>query len=131
MIQTRVIPVATATEQQILAEITERVCKPYCILGQAQPTATVSFVAGSATVADGIAIFPITALVTVVSPSSQPCGCAHTQVFRETFTLAFTATGTNTLTIAEGTTTIVTPAYANCIKASGVNVTKTFVAAIA
>lgn len=131
MIQTSVIPVATATEQQILAQITEKLCRQYCILGEAQPTATVSFTAGAPTVADGVAIFPMTALVTVISPTEEPCGCSHSQVFRENFTIAFTATATNTLTIGEGTTTIVTPAYSRCCKACGVHVVKTFTATIA
>lgn len=131
MIHTTVIPVATATEQKILAEITEKLCKQFCILGPSQPTATVSFMAGAPTVADGVAIFPMTAMVTVVSPTSEPCGCAHSQVFRENFTLAFTATATNALTIDEGTTTIVTPAYTKCCKACGVNIVKTFTATIA
>ena len=131
MIQTHIVHPATATEVQVVADITEKVCKQYCILGQAQPTATVSFLAGAASVADGVAIFPMTAMVTIVSPTAQPCGCAHSQVFRENFKLAMPVNGTNTLTIVEGSATIVTPAYTKCCKACGVNITKTFTAEIA
>ena len=131
MIQTHIVHPVTGDSQQVVADITERICRPFCFLGQAQPTATVSFVPGTATVADGVAIVPMTALVTVVSPTDQPCGCAHTQVFRESFTLAFAATGTNTVTVTDGTATVVTPAYTKCCKAYGVNVKKSFVATIA
>lgn len=131
MIQTIIVHPVTAPDTQVVADITEKLCKEYCILGSAQPTATVTFKAGSAIVADGVAIFPVTAIVTVVSPTSMPCGCAHSQVFREHFKLAMPATGTNTLTIVEGDTTIVSPAYTKCCKAQGVNITKTLIASIA
>lgn len=131
MIQTIIVHPVTAPTTQVVADITERLCKSYCTLGPAQPTATVSFVVGAVQVTDEVAIFPITALVTVVSPTTSPCGCAHSQVFREQFKLAMPATGTNTLTIVEGANTIVTPAYTKCCKAQGVNITKTFEATIA
>ena len=131
MITTYIVHPVEGTDIQIVADITEKVCKQYCILGQAQPTATVTFRAGAPTVADDVAIFPMTALVTVVSPTAQPCGCAHSQVFRENFKLAMPVNGTNTLTIVEGTTTTVVPAYTKCCKAYGVNITKSFTASIA
>ena len=131
MIQTIIVHPVEGQVLNVVADITEKLCKQYCILGQAQPTATVSFQAGAPTVADAIAIFPMTALVTVVSPVADACGCAHSQVFREHFKLAMPATGTNTLTIVEGTATFVTPAYTKCCKAQGVNITKSFTATIA
>lgn len=132
MIQTYIVhPVQEEDTIQVVADITEKLCKQFCILGNAQPTATVSFQAGAPVIADEVAIFPMTALVTVVSPTAQSCGCAQSQVFREHFKLTMPATGTNTLTIVEGSTTIVTPAYTKCCKAYGVNITKTFTARIA
>lgn len=131
MIHTYIVHPVTGDDTKVAVDITEKICRPFCMLGQSMPTATVSFSAGAPTIADGIAVFPITAMVTVVSPSCQPCGCAHTQVFREVFSLALTATGTNTLTIEEGTTTTVKPAYNRCCKAYGVDILKTFTATIA
>lgn len=131
MIQTIIVHPVTAPETQVVADITEKLCKSYCILGPTQPTATVSFVVGAVQVVDEVAIFPMTALVTVTSPASDACGCAHSQVFREPFKLAMPVTGTNTLTIEEGTATVVTPAYTKCCKAQGVNITKVFRATIA
>ena len=131
MIQTRIIPVTTPTSEELLVEITEKVCRPFCILGDAQPTATVTFTAGEVTVTDGNAIFPVTAMVTVVSPSSSGCGCAQSQVFREHFQMAFNATGTNTITLLPGSTVLVKPAYQKCCKAHGVHITATLTAEIA
>lgn len=131
MITTHIVHPVTAPDTLVVADITEKVCKAYCFLGQSQPSATVTFQAGAPTVADGIAIFPMTAIVTIVSPTSSKCGCAHSQVFYERFKLALTATGTNTLTIVEGATTTVTPACTKCCKACGVNITKSFTATIA
>lgn len=129
MIQARIIPVATATTQELLVEITESVCRAYCV-GGVQPFASVSFEAGTASLVNGNAVVPIVARVTVMTPTDA-CGCAKTQVFTERFNLAFEATGTNTVTLAQGTDTIVDPAYVRCCKARGVRLTTTLTATIA
>ena len=130
MITTRLIPISpsSATREELLVEITERLCKSFCTLGDAQPTATVTFTAGTPIVADENTIVPITALVTVVSPTSSPCGCAHSQVFRETFTVAFNSTGT--INLEQGNTVIVQPAFRKCCKASGVKILTTMTVSI-
>lgn len=130
MIQTRIIPVATATEQEFLVEITENVCKAYCV-GGTLPVSTVEFVAGAAQVVNGNAIVPIVAKVIVATPNSNGCGCAHTQVFTERFDIAFTATATNAVTLTPGTTVLTDPAYVRCCKARGVRITTTLTATIA
>lgn len=131
MIQTIIVHPVEGQVLNVVADITEKLCKPFCILGPTQPTATVSFVVGAVQVIGEVAIFPMTALVTVTSPTADACGCAHSQVFREQFKLAMQATTANTLTIEEGDATIVTPAYTKCCKAQGVNITKSFTATIA
>lgn len=125
MITTRLIPISpsSATTEELLVEVTERLCKSYCTLGPAQPTATVTFTAGTPTYADNNTIVPITALVTVVSPNDKSCGCAHSQVFRETFTVAFNTIGT--VGIEQGNAVIVQPTYTKCCKASGVKILTT------
>lgn len=125
MITTRLIPISpsSASTEELLVEITERVCKSYCTLGPVQPTATVTFTAGTPIVADNNTIVPITALVTVVSPNDKPCGCSHSQVFRETFTIAFNTTGT--INLEQGNTVIVQPAYTKCCKSNGVKILTT------
>ena len=69
MIHTIIVHPVTAPDTQVVADITEKLCKSYCVMGQSQPTATVTFKAEDAVIADGVAVFPITAMVTVVSPS--------------------------------------------------------------
>lgn len=125
MITTRLIPISpsSASTEELLVEITERLCKSFCTLGPAQPTATVTFTAGESIVADNNTIVPITALVTVVSPNEKACGCAHSQVFRETFTIAFNTTGT--VGLEQGNSVIVQPAYTKCCKANGVKILTT------
>ena len=131
MIQTRIIPVATATEQELLIEVTENVCRPYCVNGTNLPTAMVEFNAGAVQVINGSAIVPIVAKVTVVSPNQNGCGCATTQVFTERFNLAFNATATNTVTLAAGASVLTDPAYVRCCKARGVRISTTLTATIA
>lgn len=131
MIQTRIIPVATATEQELLIEITENVCRPYCVGNSNLPVSTVEFVAGTVQVVNGNAIVPIVAKVLIASPNPNGCGCAHTQVYTEKFDLAFTATATNAVTLTPGTTVLTDPAYVRCCKARGVRLTTTLTVTIA
>lgn len=130
MIQTRIIPVPTATQQEMLIEITENVCKPYCV-GSNLPAATVEFSTGVSRIINGSAIVPVTAKVTIVTPYTKECGCATTQVLTEQFDIAFEATGTNTVTLVPGASVIVDPAYVKCCKARGVKVVTTLTATIA
>lgn len=130
MIITRLIPVATATVQRLLIEATERTCRTYCVNGK-KPSASVLFTTGAPRVVDGVAITPIIATITVVTPNAKGCGCAHTQVFTETFDIAFTATGTNTVTLVPGAVVLVDPADTNCCKARAVKIITTVTATIA
>lgn len=130
MITTRIIPPATATEQQLLVEITENVCKPYCINSENLPTGNVSFSVGAVRVVNGIAIATIVAKVTIAAPVKN-CGCAQTMVHTEAFDVAFTATATNAIALAEGVTANVTPAFTRCCKARGVRLTTTLTVTIA
>ena len=132
MITTRVIPPAdaAATTQELLVEITENVSRPFGAYGSLQPMATVSFQKGAVTTVNENAVVPVTALVTVVYPSSVP-GRAVTQVFTEQFDLGFTATATNAVTLTPGDETIVVPDNIKCCKARGVKLTTTLVATIA
>lgn len=131
MIRTSIIPVATATAQEIAVEATERLCNSFCILGDVRPAATVTFSVGTATVMNSNAIVPITATITVTSPKCSNNGCAHTQVFTEHFSLAFEATGANLVTIVPGATVEVKPAMTQCCKAKAVTVVTTLTATIA
>lgn len=131
MITTHIIPPATATEQVFLVEIVERLCRKYCQNASVQPTGEVSFVVSPSRVVDGYAIATITAKVATFTPKCQYCGCATPQIFTESFDIAFTATGTNTITLVQGDTTEVVPAYKSCCAARGIKLTTTLTATIA
>lgn len=131
MITTQLIPVATATSQEMLVEITERVCHPFCINATAQPSASVVFTVGTARVVNSNAIVPVTAKVTVVTPDAQSGSLAKTQVFTETFDIAFEAATTNAVTLVPGADIVVTPARVKCCVANGVKLITTLTATIA
>ena len=133
MITTRVIPATTAsaTSQELLVEISEQVCKPYCINSAAKPSASVIFSQGTVTTVNGVAVIPITATVTIVTPTCNGCGCAHTQVITERFNLGMTATTANSVTLEPGDSTTVEPTDLHCCKARGVKLTTTLVVGIA
>lgn len=131
MITAKIIPVATATSQELLVEITENVCRPYCVENSVTPTASVTFEVGRVRVVNGNAIAPLIAHVTVMTPASGGCGCAKAQVFTEVTDIAFVESGTNEVTLAEGASVVQTPAYVKCGKAYGVKLTTTLTATIA
>ena len=125
MINTTIIPAATAsaTTQNVLVEITERMCRKFCAVSSIQPSATVAFSAGQVETVGSVAVVPIIARITIVTPSSKECGCmASTQVFTERFSLGFTATSTNTVTLTPGAAPLVEPADVKCCKAGAVKV---------
>lgn len=131
MIKISVIPASTATAQELLVEITENVCRPYCINSTAKPTGTVTFTIANKRVMGGITLAQIIASVTVVNPSVDGCGCATTQVMTETFEVAFTASGTNVISIVPGLTTLTEPTNVKCCKAKGIKLITTLAATIA
>lgn len=131
MITTRIIPVATATEQVFLVEIVERLCRKYCQNASIQPTGEVTFSKSPVRVINGYALVTITASVETLTPKCQCCGCATPQIFTETFDVAFVATATNVITIEKGDTTLVEPAFKGCCAARGVKLTTTITVTIA
>lgn len=121
MVDVHVIPTSpgySATTQNLLVEVTERLCRPYCVSSMIQPSVTANYSAGATKTVGTSTVIPITAVITVVTPSAN-CGCATTQVFTETFNIAFVSTTTNTVTLTQGQT-LVEPTYARCCKAKGV-----------
>lgn len=129
MITTRIIPLATATAQELVVEATEQLCNSFCAQGTV-PAASMTFTLVSTKLVNGNTIATINATVTVVAPTSK-CGCATTQVFNETFDVGFNSTTTNVVTIAEGGSVIVEPAFVKCCKAGGVKATTTITVSIA
>lgn len=132
MISTTVIPVGTAsaTSQTLVVEALESTCRPYCTLGTA-PEATMSFSAGTPKIIGTYVIVPIRVTTTIITAQNNECGRAHTQVFTESFDVGFTATTANTVTLTQGTATLVEPANLTCCKARGVKASTTLTITIA
>ena len=132
MITVQLIPVATATSQELLIEFKERFCQALEIANIERGTAVINFIqAGTTRVVNGAAIATIVATLTVTVPVGS-CGCAKPYVFTEVFDVAFTATGTNTVALAPGVLNLKDPIHlTKCGKAGGVKVSTTLTATIA
>lgn len=132
MITVQLVPVATATSQELLVEFNERFCQPLDIVNLERATASISFIqAGPTRVINGDAIATLVATLTLTVPVGS-CGSAQPYVYTETFDVAFTATGTNTVALAPGVLNTKYPIrITKCGKAGGVKVVTTLTATIA
>lgn len=131
MITTSVIPASTAGSQELLVDITEKVCRQYCIHEAYKPVVTVSFAQdGEVTVLNGNAIVPITATITAISPLHDG-KCISPEVYTEHIKVAFDATATNVATLTAGADSLVTPAYITGCKAKGFHLTTSLTIALA
>ena len=131
MIKTHIIHPSAATSTVFLVEIVEHLCRKYCQNAGVQPTGDVSFTVSPTRILNNLAVATITAHVSTMTPKCQMCGCATTQVFSESFDVAFNVTGTNTITLEQGARTITEPAYKGCCKARGIKLITTLTASIA
>lgn len=131
MIDIRIINPATATEQQVVVEATEQLCEEYCINSSKAPLASIAFSKGAVKVIDGLAVIPITAIITVVLPNQCSCNCKRPQVYAETFYIAFTATAANNVTLTPGATVEVVPASTKCCSVGSIKVITSLTATIA
>lgn len=130
MITTKVIPASTAGSQELLINITEKLCRQYCVNEAHKPIVTVAFTQGEVVVLNGNAIVPITATITSISPLHDG-KCISPEVYTERFEVAFDATATNVTTLTAGADSIVAPAFVTGCKARGFNLTTTLTIAIA
>lgn len=96
-------PVANQLSEMLTFK--ERFCKPFCILNNSQPSASVSYTVGQATLNGTTVFVPITARVEILVPANGKncCGKAESLVFTENFKVAFQGrttlpTGTPTIT---------------------------------
>lgn len=76
-----------ANQLRVLAVFKEKVCRAYCIDSTNQPQTTLVYKVGTTRLVGTTLYIPITATITVVTPNG--CCNANTQVFSETFVLAF------------------------------------------
>lgn len=105
----------TATSQVYTAELTEKLCKPYCVQSSIQPTVDVTYSIEDTNLVGTVLYATVKAqgLVTYVSKCGNSC-CPSQKVFTEYFTVSFAgATGASSVALAQANG-IVRPAYVNC-----------------
>lgn len=105
----------TATSQVFTADLTERLCKPYCVLSSIQPSVNVVYSIDDTNLVGTDLYVTIKAqgTVTYVSKNGSPC-CPSQKVFTEYFTTSFAgATAASTVTVAQANG-IVKAAFVNC-----------------
>lgn len=76
-----------ANQLRVLAVFKEKLCRAYCVDSTVQPQTTLVYKVGTTRLVGTTIFVPITAAITVVTPGG--CCNANTQIFTETFVLAF------------------------------------------
>lgn len=80
----------TANQVSEMLTFKERLCSPFCILNNSQPSASVSYSVGQSTLVGSTVFVPITARIEILVPSGNKCcGKAESLVYTETFKVAF------------------------------------------
>ena len=127
----------SATSQVFTSTLTERLCKPYCVISSIQPVVDVQYSIDDTTLVGGVLYVTVKAqgTVTYVSKNGNAC-CPSQKVFTEYFTTSFEgASGASSVTITQANG-ITMPAFVNCCNvACGISaknvITLTFVAGTA
>ena len=105
----------TATVQTYAADVTERLCKPYCVNANIQPICQVTYSVDDTMLIGTTMYATIKAQgeVTYVPKCGNAC-CPSSKIFTEYFTVAFSAaTAATTVTVAQSAGTV-KPAFVNC-----------------
>lgn len=76
-----------ANQLRLLAVFKEKLCKAYCVDSTVQPQTTLTYKNGTPRLVGTTIFIPITATISVVVPTG--CCNASTQIFTETFVVAF------------------------------------------
>ena len=104
-----------ATAQSYAADLTEKLCQPYCVNASIQPVVDVTYTIDDTSLV-GTTLY-VTCKAQGVVNYVPKCGCAcnpKSKIFTEYFTVAFTgATAATTATITQAAG-IVKPAYVYC-----------------
>lgn len=132
MITVTPISIAAAA-QSYTADLTEKLCKPYCVNASIQPIVDVTYSIDDQSLSGTVLYVTVKAQGTV--NYVPKCGCAcnpNSKIFTEYFTVSFagaTAATTATITQAAG---IVKPAYVNCFNvACGISALNTVTITVA
>jgi hypothetical protein len=105
MIKLNPIAIGTAT-QQYAVQVTENLCRGFCLTNPVQPQANITYSVGNISVVDGTAFVTINGTGTI---TYQPIGCnscgTRVETFSESFVVAFVGTGTPTIALTQGAET--------------------------
>ena len=92
-----------ATSQEYVAQLTENLCGAFCLTDSIQPQGNVTYSVAGINVVNGTAFVTIAANGSITYVPKGACGCrTKTRMFNEEFVVAFTGTGTPTVTITQG-----------------------------
>lgn len=132
MINVTPISIAAAA-QSYAAELTEKLCQPYCVNASIQPVVDVAYTIDDTSLVGTTLYVTVKAQGTVnyVPKCGHPCN-PKSKIFTEYFTVAFTgATAATTATLVQAAG-IVKPAYVNCFNvACGISALNTVTITVA
>lgn len=132
MINVTPISIAAAV-QSYAAELTEKLCQPYCVNASIQPVVDVTYTIDDTSLVGTTLYVTVKAQGTVnyVPKCGHPCN-PKSKIFTEYFTVAFTgATAATTATLVQAAG-IVKPAYVNCFNvACGISALNTVTITVA
>jgi hypothetical protein len=129
-----VMPISiAAAAQSYAAELTEKLCQPYCVNASIQPVVDVTYTIDDTSLVGTTLYVTVKAQGTVnyVPKCGHPCN-PKSKIFTEYFTVAFTgATAATTATLVQAAG-IVKPAYVNCFNvACGISALNTVTITVA
>lgn len=132
MINVTPISIAAAA-QSYAAELTEKLCQPFCVNASIQPVVDVTYTIDETSLVGTTLYVTVKAQGTVnyVPKCGHPCN-PKSKIFTEYFTVAFTgATAATTATLVQAAG-IVKPAYVNCFNvACGISALNTVTITVA
>ena len=118
-----------ANQLRVLAVFKEKLCKSYCVDSTVQPQTTLTYKNGTPRLVGTTIFIPITATISVVVPNG--CCNASTQIFTETFVVAFQGySGLPTTVTVTNLGRDVQPSCVRCGCAHGVTVNDSLLVAI-
>ena len=114
----------TATAQEYAVNVSENLCRGFCLTDAVQPQGTITYAVSNINVVDGTAFVTIegNGSVTYVPIGCNTCG-TRVEAFNESFVVAFVGTGTPTIALTQGSTTQSADGIKCCNKAYAWNIT--------
>ena len=107
-----------ANTLNVLATIKESLCYRFSVNATNQPQVVVTYQSGTPTLVETTVFVPITAQVTITTPSSK-CGCnPHVQTFSERFVVAFQ--GQTAVPTAVTINNVGTDRFPSCVNSCGI-----------